>query len=104
MRALVPLALTATTLLAGCGGGSGGGSGGTPEGQFASLGCASCHTMKAADAHGQTGPNLDEVKPSVADAERQIANGGGGMPGFGSQLSKAQIHALAAYVAKSTGG
>lgn len=101
MRALAPIVLAVAA--SGCGGDSGGG-GGTPASQFASLGCASCHTMRAADAQGSTGPNLDELKPSVAAAERQIANGGGGMPGFASRLSKAEIHALAQYVATSTGG
>ena len=106
MRALVPALLT-TALLAGCGGGDGGGGDGggkSPEQQFASLGCAACHTMQAAGANGKTGPDLDELKPSVAAAEQQIAEGGGGMPGFSSRLSKAEIHALAVYVAESTGG
>ena len=99
---LMPLALVA----AGCGssGSGGGGGGGTPAKQFVSLGCAACHTLKAADAHGNQGPNLDDLKPSVADVEHQVSNGGGGMPAFGSRLSKAEIHALAVYVAGAAGG
>jgi cytochrome c6 len=100
-RALAVLALALG--VAGCGGG-GGGSGDGPEGQFASLGCASCHTLQAADSHGSTGPDLDERKPSVAEAERQITEGGGGMPAYRDRLSAAEIRALAQYVARSAGG
>jgi sulfite dehydrogenase len=96
------LALAAASLLvAGCGGG---GSGKGPAGQFASLGCASCHTLDAAGSHGSTGPNLDEARPSVAEAEQQISEGGGGMPAFKDRLSAAEIHALARYVSESAGG
>ena len=66
MRQTLVLGLALT--LAGCGGGSSGsGGGGKPADQFVSLGCASCHTLKAADSHGTRGPNLDDAKPSVAD-------------------------------------
>ena len=92
-----------SALLAGCGS-SGGRSAKGPEGQFVSLGCASCHTLKAADAHGNRAPNLDDLKPSVADVERQVTDGGGGMPSFKSRLSAAEIHALAVYVAGAAGG
>jgi mono/diheme cytochrome c family protein len=90
--------------LAGCGGGGGGSSGGGPEGRFVSLGCASCHTLAAANAHGRTGPSLDELKPSVAEAERQIAEGGGRMPSYKSRLSAAEIHDLAVYVSGAAAG
>lgn len=88
-----------------CGGGGGGG--GTPAGpekQFASLGCASCHTLKAAGAKGRVGPDLDELKPDAATTARQIANGGGGMPSFKGKLSAAEIDTLAAWVAKAAAG
>ena len=107
-RRLVLLCLLAP--LAGCGSSSGGGSTSTgggaakPADQFVSLGCAACHTLKAANAHGDRGPNLDEVKPSVADVEKQVINGGGGMPSFKSTLRPAQIHALAIYVANAAAG
>jgi outer membrane protein assembly factor BamB len=65
--------------------------------------CASCHTLAAADAHGTVGPNLDQLKPSEAVVEHQVTNGGGGMPAFGGRLTKAQIDAVAAYVAASAG-
>src|SRR5437870_5821793 len=58
---------------------------------FASAGCASCHTLKAANAKGQVGPNLDELKPDQSTVERQVTNGGNGMPSFKSRLSGTQI-------------
>lgn len=100
MRRLVLLPLLVTTALAaGCGGAGKG-----PAGQFASLGCGSCHTLKAAGSHGSVGPNLDDLKPSVSDVEQQLRNGGGGMPSFSGRLSTAQIHALAVYVSRSAAG
>jgi cytochrome c553 len=95
------LASSAALGLSACGGGSGGGGG--PAGRFASLGCASCHTLKAAGSHGGRGPNLDELRPSVAQVEEQVTNGGGGMPAYASRLSPSEIHALAVYVAKAAG-
>ena len=65
--------------------------------------CASCHTLKAADASGSFGPNLDELKPDAATVEKQVKNGGGGMPAFGDQLSSEEIAAVAAYVSKNAG-
>lgn len=102
IRAAVAV-LAAGLVLAGCGNG-GDGKGEGPQAQFVSLGCASCHTLKAADAHGNRGPNLDELRPSVADVERQVTNGGDGMPAFKNRLSKAEIHALAVYVAGAAAG
>jgi mono/diheme cytochrome c family protein len=93
--------LLAGALLAGCGGSSADNS---PKGRFVSLGCASCHTLKAADAHGGRGPNLDDLKPSAADVERQMIDGGGGMPSFKSRLSPAELRALAVYVANASAG
>jgi mono/diheme cytochrome c family protein len=37
--------------------------------------CAVCHTLAAASAVGKTGPNLDQLKPSVAGIEYAVANG-----------------------------
>jgi mono/diheme cytochrome c family protein len=104
--AVTVLALSVTA----CGGGSsssdGGSSGGgatttsADSGQklFASLGCKSCHTLKAADARGQVGPNLDSLKPSEAAIAKQVTDGGGGMPAFKDQISGAEIQAIAKYV------
>jgi outer membrane protein assembly factor BamB len=61
--------------------------------------CASCHTLAAAHATGTVGPNLDRLKPTRSVVVRQVTNGGGGMPAFGGRLSKAEIAAIASYVA-----
>jgi outer membrane protein assembly factor BamB len=65
--------------------------------------CASCHTLAAAHANGTVGPNLDQLRPSKSVVAHQVTNGGGGMPAFGGRLSKAQIAAIATYVATSAG-
>jgi mono/diheme cytochrome c family protein len=63
---------------------------------FKSAGCGTCHTLKAAGASGQIGPNLETVRAKVAQ-------GGGGMPAFGGSLTPEQIRDVAAYVAKNAG-
>lgn len=65
--------------------------------------CASCHTLKAADASGQVGPNLDDLQPDAATVQKQVENGGGPMPAFKGQLTPAQISAVAAFVSSSAG-
>jgi len=70
---------------------------------FKSAGCGSCHTMKAAGAGGQIGPNLDEVRPDFETARAMVERGGGGMPPFGGQLTRQQIRDVAAFVAKNAG-
>src|SRR5919201_3750941 len=71
---------------------------------FATAGCAGCHTLKAANAKGQVGPNLDELKPDQSTVERQVRNGGNGMPSFKDRLSGNQISQVAAFVSQSTKG
>jgi mono/diheme cytochrome c family protein len=70
---------------------------------FASAGCGSCHTLAAANASGQVGPNLDQVQPGYETVLAKVTNGGGGMPAFGSQLSDQQIRDVAAFVADRAG-
>jgi len=70
---------------------------------FASAGCGGCHTLKAAGSSGNAGPNLDDLKPSFDAVKTQVSNGGGGMPSFGSQLSGAQITAVARFVSDRAG-
>ena len=65
--------------------------------------CASCHTLAAAGSTGTVGPNLDQLKPSDAVVVKQVTNGGGGMPAFGSSLSKTQIQSVAKYVSTVAG-
>ena len=69
---------------------------------FASAGCSGCHTLKAANATGNVGPNLDQLKPVEDKIVHQVENGGGGMPAFKSQLSAKQIQDVAAFVYAST--
>jgi cytochrome c oxidase subunit 2 len=87
---------------------SGGNAGGGPTGPpgkavFASAGCGSCHTLKDAGSTGTVGPNLDQLKPDEAAVERQVTNGGGGMPPFKGQLTPAQITDVAKYVSSVAG-
>jgi outer membrane protein assembly factor BamB len=65
--------------------------------------CATCHTLAAAGSTGTVGPNLDQLKPSDSLVVHQVTNGGGGMPAFGSSLSKSQIQAVALYVSSVAG-
>jgi mono/diheme cytochrome c family protein len=65
--------------------------------------CASCHTLKDANATGTVGPNLDQLKPPVAIAKRQIIHGGGPMPAFKGKLTDQQIDLLAKYVSSVAG-
>ena len=70
---------------------------------FDTAGCATCHTLAAAGSTGTVGPNLDQLKPSDAATVKQVTNGGGGMPAFGSTLSKAQIQSVALFVSSVAG-
>jgi outer membrane protein assembly factor BamB len=65
--------------------------------------CTSCHTLAAAHSHGTVGPDLDQLRPSLAVVRRQVTDGGGGMPAFGGRLSQAQIDAVATYVSSTAG-
>jgi YVTN family beta-propeller protein len=65
---------------------------------FASAGCGGCHTLAAAGASGQVGPNLDELKPDAAAVEAVVNSGSGVMPSFKGKLSSEEIKAVAAFV------
>ncbi len=65
--------------------------------------CGSCHTLAAAGTSGTVGPNLDDLKPDLARARRQVINGGAVMPAFKGKLTPAQIKAVAKYVASAAG-
>ena len=71
---------------------------------FASAGCASCHTLAAANASGTIGPNLDESQPDAELVVERVTNGAGAMPSFADRLSEQQIQDVAAYVSESAGG
>jgi mono/diheme cytochrome c family protein len=66
--------------------------------------CGSCHTLADAGTTGTIGPNLDQAKPGLQLAIRQITNGGGGMPPFKGQLTEQQIRLLAQYIVRVTRG
>ncbi len=123
--AFLPVALIValTLAIAGCGGDDNGTTTGGNEGAtqsqsatqdtgstdadgakvFASAGCAGCHTLKAANATGKTGPNLDDTKPSEDLVMERVTNGKGGMPAFKGQLSEDEIHAVSVYVSENAG-
>jgi mono/diheme cytochrome c family protein len=104
---LAALALAA----AGCGGDNGGdgSAGGTSPAEpgaavFADAGCGDCHTLEAAGSTGKTGPDLDEAEPTAAEVEKQVREGGGGMPSFEDDLSDQEIMDVAEFVSSSAGG
>jgi mono/diheme cytochrome c family protein len=116
------LAVAGALLVAGCGGGGSSGStetstteeveeepGSEESAEFAegeaifTSTCGSCHTLKEAGTSGEVGPNLDELEPSQPTVEKQVTNGGGGMPAFGGSLSKAEIKTVALYVSVLAG-
>ena len=82
-----------------------GGGGGTADGKaiFAEAGCGGCHTLKAAGASGNVGPNLDDAKPSKELVIDRVTNGKGVMPSFKSSYSAEQIAAVADFVSKNAG-
>jgi cytochrome c6 len=70
---------------------------------FASAGCTGCHTLRAAGATGQIGPNLDQLRPSADAVSSIVRSGGGSMPSFSGKLNGAQITAVATYVSSVAG-
>ena len=73
------------------------------EAVFKTAGCAGCHTLAAAGANGNVGPNLDEAKPDYALVMDRVTNGMGAMPSFSGQLSEDDIKNVAAYVSQNAG-
>ena len=71
--------------------------------QIFSQNCSSCHTLAAAGANGQVGPNLDDLRPDEETVVRQVFDGGVGMPAFGDRLSDKEINAVARFVAQNAG-
>ena len=77
---------------------------------FTAAGCGSCHTLAAAGASGQVGPNLDEVLKgkdeqfiydSIVNPDAEIAKGfqPGIMPKtYGEQLDDKQLGDLVAFL------
>jgi mono/diheme cytochrome c family protein len=67
--------------------------------------CKSCHTLEAVQAHGVTGPNLDELggldEERVLQAIEQGGSGSGRMPA--QLLEGEEAEAVSSYVAKVAG-
>ncbi len=63
--------------------------------------CAGCH---GADGSGGYGGPVADTSMSLGQVIAITADGGGGMPGFSSQLSGAEIDAVSAYVLTLGGG
>jgi cytochrome c551 len=67
--------------------------------------CKSCHTLEAVQAHGVTGPNLDELggldEERVMQAIEQGGSGSGRMPA--ELLEGEEAEAVSSYVAKVAG-
>ena len=97
-------------ILAGCGGdntnnsgdsgNTGGNNGGTTTAADAETvykaNCVSCH---GADLNGYD-LNTVGARMSKEEIEKQIKNGGGGMPGFGNRLDAAEVTALVDWLAE----
>jgi mono/diheme cytochrome c family protein len=83
---------------------------------FANSGCATCHTLAAANSGGVTGPNLDEalpgqseamIKEDIVDPNKEIAKGypPNVMPSnFEQSLSPKDLKDLVEYLIESTSG
>lgn len=95
----------ATAAAAGCGSNATPPAGAARAGTqvFAQASCGGCHILAAADARGQVGPNLDEVRPDYEQVANQVRDGGTGMPAFADRLTDREIQDVAAYVAKVAG-
>jgi mono/diheme cytochrome c family protein len=67
--------------------------------------CATCHTLKASNAHGVTGPNLDAIgKVTEQRVLSAIKNGGTGQRKMPANLLQGEnAKAVAAYVADVAG-
>ena len=64
--------------------------------------CGTCHILNAAGSDGQIGPNLDMLKPQIAQIISAVTNGIGVMPPWDGFLSTEEIEAVAYYVFNST--
>jgi len=84
-------------------GGSAGGGGEIDAKGIFTANCAPCHTLTKAGTNGMVGPVLDHLALPPPAVQRQIRNGGGGMPPFGSRLSDDEIEALVQYLTGSNG-
>ena len=66
--------------------------------------CSTCHALKAANARGTIGPNLDQKKPAYKLIILRVTNGKSPMIPFKGTLTTAQIQDVAAFVYNATHG
>ena len=64
--------------------------------------CGICHTLQAAGSEGKIGPNLDQLKPLMAQVIAAVTNGIGVMPSFEGMISSEEIEAVSYFVSTST--
>ena len=64
--------------------------------------CGTCHTLQTAQSIGDIGPNLDMLKPQIAQIVNAVTNGIGVMPPWSDILTIEEIEAVAYYVFIST--
>ena len=64
--------------------------------------CGVCHTLQSAGSKGNIGPNLDMLRPQIAQTINAVTNGIGVMPPWEGILTPEEIEAVAYYVFKST--
>jgi DNA-binding beta-propeller fold protein YncE len=69
-----------------------------PGRQLFASNCGGCHTLARAGTGGTSGPNLDDP-PDTATVALTVRSGRGAMPSFEETLSRAEIGAVAAFVA-----
>ena len=64
--------------------------------------CGVCHSLQASGSEGQIGPNLDMLKPQMAQIISAVTNGIGVMPPWEGILTEEEIEAVAYYIFMST--
>ena len=64
--------------------------------------CGVCHTLQAAGSEGQIGPNLDILRPKMAQIISAVTDGIGVMQAWEGILTDEEIEAVAYYVFNST--
>lgn len=105
-RARLARVLASAFALAGAGGASADDSA-APSGKqvftAAEPACSICHALADAGAAGRIGPSLDTLRPTADAVRNALHDGPGAMPTYGDRLSKAEIDAVAEYVASVAG-
>ena len=64
--------------------------------------CGTCHSLKSAGSVADIGPNLDELKPQLAQIVMAVKNGIGVMPPWEGILTDEEIEAVAYYIYNTT--